>query len=115
MTSTVPPTFEAGFKKLMLVPSADSVQDEADRFPTEIEVTPTKNEPVKVTVEFPVLGIRVLFEDEIRGACVSIVPQVSDTDSALLSCLSPNLLSPIENSRPSDVMAYKRPHMLYDV
>jgi hypothetical protein len=57
VTPTVPPTGADGLVKVKVVPSALSFQDETAVAPTEIPVTPTKKEPLIVTVAPPVFGI----------------------------------------------------------
>jgi hypothetical protein len=57
VTPNVPPVGDAGLVKVKVVPSALSFHDETVVAPTEIPVTPTKNDPLIFTVAPPVFGI----------------------------------------------------------
>jgi hypothetical protein len=78
---TVPPVDELGLVNERLVPSGLSAQVETVLSPTVTPVTPTRNEPLKVTDAPPVFGIRDRSAREIDGVWVSAAAHVSVTTS----------------------------------
>ena len=78
---TVPPVDELGLVNERLVPSGLSAQVETVLSPTVTPVTPTRNEPLKVTDAPPVFGISDRSAREIDGDWVRAAAHVSVTTS----------------------------------
>jgi len=96
VTPTFPPESDAGLMNFKDVPAGLSVQLVTWIPPTEMPVTPTKNEPLIVVVAPPLFGIKDLSALEIAGFCTRELAHVSVTKvESRPSWRSPYLPSPI--------------------